>query len=280
MPYLLIFEVIVFGLFFGCLWNARRQSTFAVYRLLWTVIYGFLLEWLTLHQLQAYQYGDYIVMIDGAPLSVALGWGAIIYTAMSFSDRVDLPEWMRPLLDALLALNIDLALDALAIRSGLWEWTGVALHEEWFGVPWANFWAWFLVVSSFSMALRWLAAWQMDKLRRWFLPPAAMLLSLLALLTASELYRFIAPQSNQALPTGFLLAGSLLIILNARPKRLPTVHKPSRIIALVPLGYHAYSIYAGLTLGVFITQPLLGVIAVMMLIMSLLLHRWVWIAHV
>ena len=62
----------------------------------------------------------------------------------------------RPLLDGLLALNIDLALDAVAIRLGFWDW-GQGFSFQYFGVPYANFWAWFWVVTSFSLGYRILA---------------------------------------------------------------------------------------------------------------------------
>src|SRR5262249_24211695 len=138
------------ALFAGCLWDAARRGKFDVLELLWGGFYGFLLEWLTIKQLSDYHYGRFLIMVDGAPLAVALGWAVIIYTSMRFSTQIKLPEAARPILDALLALNIDLALDAVAIRLGMWIWVGVRLDQQWFGVPWANFWAWFIVVWHFQ----------------------------------------------------------------------------------------------------------------------------------
>src|SRR5258708_34003991 len=97
------------------------------------------------------------MMIGGATISVALGWAVVIYTSMRFSSKIRLPEAARPILDALIALNIDLAMDVVAIRLGIWAWTGVRLDQQWFGVPWVNFWARCLVgwgVSGYLSALR------------------------------------------------------------------------------------------------------------------------------
>lgn len=54
---------------------------------------------------------------------------------MEFSDRIKLPEPVRPALDALLGLNIDLALDAIVIRLGMWTWGVIGINDQWFGVP-------------------------------------------------------------------------------------------------------------------------------------------------
>src|SRR5947209_839898 len=137
-------------LFCGCLWHAARQDRFRVIELLSAACFGVLLEWLSIRQLQAYHYAQFLVMIDGALLCIGLGWAVIIYASMEFASSVQLPQAARPMLVALLALQVDLVLDAVAIRLGLWTWHGVGANEQWFGVPWANFWAWFIVVWSYS----------------------------------------------------------------------------------------------------------------------------------
>ena len=81
-----------------------------------------LLEWATIQQLSAYEYGHFLVMLGPVPVVVGVAWGTIIYGVRSFSDKTNLPEWARPVLDALMALNIDLSLDATAIRLGMWDW--------------------------------------------------------------------------------------------------------------------------------------------------------------
>ena len=73
------------------------------------MIYGVLLEYGAIMTFHAYVYGHFLIMIFGAvPLCIGVSWGMIIYTAMETSDRFALPWYLRPILDALLALTIDL----------------------------------------------------------------------------------------------------------------------------------------------------------------------------
>jgi hypothetical protein len=55
-----------------------------------------------------------------------------------------------------LAISLDLAFDAVAIRMGLWTWRDVGLEQGWFGVPAGNFYAWLFVTWSFSLVTRWI----------------------------------------------------------------------------------------------------------------------------
>ena len=95
-------------------------------------------------------------MLGPVPLCIGVDWGVILYSAMSFADTLTWPRWATPALVGLLGLNIDLSMDAVAIRQDMWHWNLLALNEQWFGVPWANFYAWFIVLCSAS-ALFWLA---------------------------------------------------------------------------------------------------------------------------
>ena len=239
--------------------------------LLWTGLYGFLLEWLTIKQLHAYHYGAFLFMIDGAPLCIALGWAVIIYASMHFSSNIQLGDTARPLLDALLALNIDLAFDTIAIRLGMWVWTGVAFNEQWFGVPWANFWAWFVVVWSFSTCIRLYRHWQAYFIRRWLYVPLSMALSLLTLVLSSELFRFMSDSSSHAIATIFLLVGSLAVILKARP-RSSERHAARRFSLLVPTAFHLFGLAAGLGAGIYAQQPVLALLGMVMLALSLSIH--------
>ena len=271
-PYFVVFECMVYGLFAACLWDAHRHGRFAVLELVWTVVYGFLLEWITLKQLTAYHYGVFVLMLDGAPLAIAVGWAVIIYASLRFSDALDLPDATRPVLDALLALNVDLTLDTVAIRLGMWFWTGVERDAQWFGVPWANFWAWFLVVWAFSTCLRALRGWQRDRLRRWLYAPFAVLLSLLGLVIANSLFHLLTDPHAQALASAFVLAASLWIVAGHRP-RLLAGHRHSRIVRAAPLAFHLFALASGFLSGIFSREPWLAVVGVGMLLVGLWLHH-------
>jgi hypothetical protein len=244
----------------------------AVLELLWTGLYGFLLEWLTIRQLHAYQYGPFWLSIDGAPLAIGLAWAVIIYASMGLSNQIQLAQPARPILDALLALNLDLGLDIIAIRLGLWAWTGVGLKEQWFGVPWVNVWAWFIVVWSYSGFIRALRPWQARRYGKWLYAPTAMGLSLIVLAATSELYTItVGKISNDGLAAWLLVLGSLALVLAARPQVL-RIRKPEPFFSLVPFVYHAFAILSGLGSGIFARQPILGLIALGMVVAGLLIH--------
>ena len=57
-------------------------------------------------------------------------------------------------------------MDAVAIRLGMWDW-GLGFTQQYFGVPYVNFWAWFWVVFSFSLGLRLLGHASSQIVRRW-----------------------------------------------------------------------------------------------------------------
>ena len=113
-------------------------------------------------------------MLGPVPVVIGVAWGTIIYSVRAFSDSTNLPVWARPVLDGLLAINLDLSMDAVAIRLGMWDW-GNGLDFQYFGVPYNNFWAWFWVVFSFSLSLRLLSKlpgfWG-----RWLSPAGAIIL--------------------------------------------------------------------------------------------------------
>src|SRR5262249_3610905 len=119
----LLLEVGVYILAISCLRHAWAHGSSRLVALVAGMIYGVLIEYGAILTFHAYVYGHFLIMIFGAvPLCIGVSWGLIIYTAMETSDRFALPWYLRPIVDALLALTIDLSMDAIAIRLGLWTW--------------------------------------------------------------------------------------------------------------------------------------------------------------
>ena len=141
-PYFMILELITYALLAVCARHAWQRGGHVVWQLAAGVVFGVLLELGTIQQLHVYHYGRFLVMAGEVPLSVGVAWGCIIYSVRLFSDASSLPLAARPIFDGLLALNIDLSMDAIAIRLGMWDW-GQGFQAGYFGVPYANFWAWF-----------------------------------------------------------------------------------------------------------------------------------------
>lgn len=274
-PYFLTFEVLMFGLFGFCLRHAARTGRPFVLRLLAGLVFGVVLEAATLRQLNTYHYGRFLVMIGDVPLVIGVGWSVIIYTSQLYSDATSLPEWARPVLDGLLALSLDLGVDTVAIRLGFWNW-GQGLNFQYFGVPFANFWAWFWVVASFSVGSRWLF-YRPDWIGRWLSPVLAIAVGLLGVIGTNA---FIVLGLPRGLIEIFVQAtvwasGVLLILLRPRLNVRPL----ASIAVYVPLILHAYFLGVGLISGALLNPPLLLLISFSLIGLATYLHWPTVVSH-
>ena len=55
------------------------------------------------------------------------------------------------MLDGLLVVAIDLLMDPMMVKVGNWQWIGGGIY---YGIPFGNFWGWFIVVVCSSGAFR------------------------------------------------------------------------------------------------------------------------------
>ncbi len=282
--YFIAFEIIVFSLAIFAAIHAWRRAPSILWQLIAGMLFGVLLEWATIQQLEAYEYGRFLIMIGDIPIVIGVSWGLIIYSARLFSDATTLPAWARPIMDALLALNIDLAMDAVAIRLGMWDW-GQGLQFEYFGVPWANFWAWFWVIFSFSTAIR-LFTRPQNWVGRWLAPFLAIIVGTLGVLGTNALIVFVLVPAGWYVPSvGIVLGGALLLLLMLRPKlRVTASTSPtgnsrtrgqavSNLTFIIPAAFHLYFLLAGLISGVIFEPPFLLFVSLAMAIIALLLHK-------
>lgn len=268
-PYFLLFELIIYIQFALCLRHAWRLGAANLLRLFAGILFGIALELATIRQLHAYQYGQFLLMILDVPLCIGVAWGCIIYSVMEFSNSASLPYFTRPVLDALLALNIDLALDTVAIRLGFWDW-GQGLRFQYFGVPYANFWAWFWVVFFFSLGYR-LFAQRKDWVGIWISPLLGWALGLIGVLGTNALIAFIIPLALHIWTVSLLLTIALILILVLRPRL--HVSPPPALVFWIPFLTHAYVLIAGLLSGVILDPPILLLVGLLMLAVALYLHR-------
>jgi hypothetical protein len=266
--YIYAAELLLFIIFFLCLYHAWKSGWPAVLQLLAEAAFGVLLELATIRQLEAYSYGPFAVMVFDVPLVIGLAWGSMIYTARLFSEATNLPEWARPLLDALLVLNIDLSMDAIAIRLGMWNW-GHGLQFQYFGVPYANFWAWFWVVFCFSAGLRlFVSRW--GWIGRWLAPFIALGVGLLGVVFTNQLITYSIPVASHEIAVGVVILASLVIVLVLRP-RLKS--HSAALAGWVPLIMHLYFLAAGLISGILLNIPFLLAVSLAMLFLSVFVHR-------
>lgn len=248
--------------------HAWQHGTTHVLRLVAGIVFGVSLELATIRQIHAYQYGQFLIMILDVPLCIGVAWSCILYSVMEFSDASSLPYFARPILDAFLALNIDLSLDAVAIRFGFWDW-GMGLRAQYFGVPWANFWAWFWVIFFFSLGYRLLAR-RTNWIGTWLAPLLAYLVGLVGVLGTNALIVFGIAQSIRTQFIFIILALAFVILLLLRPKfHLTTV---PALTFWIPFITHAYILIAGLLARIVLALPFLLLMGVIMTIIAFVLH--------
>lgn len=282
-PVFILFEALTLLLFVACAWHAARQGRYRVLELFASLVFGVFLEWMTLRQLEAYHYGRFLLMVDGAPICIGLGWAVIIYSGMEFTKNLEMPDFARPFLVGLLALNIDLAMDAVAIRLGFWNWV-IPLDIQWFGVPYGNFWAWFIVATSYSGMVYLLRArgWHTARQswRVWLYPLIAIAGATLILVATNYAFATLFGQSDigSALAMVLLIYLGVVVVFVSRPKCIPA-ERLDWVAFSVPLLFHLFFTIVGFTSGIYMRQTILAVIGLFMFAAGMYIHLWPWYTH-
>jgi hypothetical protein len=283
---IVVFEVLGYACLGLCIWHALHQGSLRRARLIELgigVLYGLTLETLTIVQLHAYQYGHFLIMFGPVPLSVAVGWGIILYSAMAFADSLAFPLWAAPALVGLLGLNIDLAMDAVAIRVNMWHWLGFAGNQEWFGVPYANFYAWFIVLCSCSALL-----WRVRSftVRPGWRGPLAALGALVGSVVILSLLDELVVQYDRHggiawLPVVIVVSGALGVVGWGIWVMRSTAHPSTReapinilIPTIVPFYFHFFFLSMLFVADIVVHLPALLAISLAMVTVSLVLHGW------
>lgn len=177
----ILFELMVYltaALLLGHCW---RQHRLIFWVAILGMIYSATIEFADMYFDKAYYYGDFLVMLGPAPyalpLQVAVAWGEIIALVMLLTARLPLSWPLLALVDAFLAVSIDLTLDPVVSRGivmdsvfvdcagasgpqagyglGFWVWcVNPGERHFWQGVPLENFMGWFVLVATFSFGIR------------------------------------------------------------------------------------------------------------------------------
>jgi len=266
--YFILYEITLFLQLVFCLPHAWKHGIPNLLRLFAGILFGVSLELATIRQLHAYAYGQFFIMVLDVPLGIGVAWGSILYGVMEFSDASNLPYWARPVLDGLLALNIDLSLDAVAIRFGFWDW-GQGLRFQYFGVPYANFWGWFWVIFFFSLGYR-LFASRKDWVGIWLSPFVAFIVGLFGVLGTNALITFLIPAEYRGLVVAVTIGFALIFTIAQRPKFYLTP-VPS-LTFWVPFITHAYVLIAGLMADMILDPPFLLVVGLVVTAIAFYLH--------
>jgi hypothetical protein len=156
-PVYLLIEIGATVFFVIAAWLALRRGRLPFLELVSAAIFGLLLEQANQVIFETYEYSpEFVLAIDRAPIVIGLTWALIIAGAMRITDALGVRQRYAPVADSVLAIMLDLAFDAVAIRMGLWTWRDIGPEMGWFGVPAGNFYAWLFVTFGFSLFTRWL----------------------------------------------------------------------------------------------------------------------------
>ncbi len=272
-------EVSALILFVIGLRRSWKYSGFRALEFATIFIYGVLLEELDMRIFKSYHYGpDFFLVAWHVPLSIAWLWAVILASSMALSDRTGIPEPLRPFLDALLAVWLDLSIDAIAIRVGYWSWV-IPLEEGWFGVPAGNLYAWMWVAFSFSLCVRVIrlfckknTKWAWGYLAVPFFSYALLFISMSSVGWMGTLLGFQTQNERLYVFAGQFLIFFIIVVCGWAKRRGDQIRlDPFWIWARMFI--HIYFIIAFFFFGIYQNSPILGWIAFLVLVGELAFHR-------
>ncbi|MGI8871239.1 MAG: carotenoid biosynthesis protein [Candidatus Limnocylindria bacterium] len=257
---------------------AARRGRLPLLELLSAAMFGILLEEGDQLIFGSYHYAaDWILKLDRAPIAIGLTWALILAGAMRITDALGVQRRYAPFVDALLAISLDLAFDAIAIRIGLWTWRGVPSNEGWFGVPAGNFYAWLFVALGFSLVTRWLRVPATRRPRLAWLQLLAPIPAYAILIGGLTPFIVLKPMVDQTHGGGLSLFGVALVAFTVQAGRgmliaeREAAHAADRAMLdlrmafLSRLAIHAFFLAALLVLGLATREPVLLAAAVALL---------------
>jgi uncharacterized membrane protein len=129
-------------------WGRKKATFFFTFAL----VYGFILEEITVTQSGYYEYNpNSWIMLGSTQMAVPFCWTAVIYSCIRViegrKELAGLAHLEKGLLAGVLAVSIDVGIDAVFANYGLWRWE----EWQWLGVPLANYTAWFMAVGGFTV---------------------------------------------------------------------------------------------------------------------------------
>ena len=271
-------------------WLAFRRGRLPFLELVSAATFGLLLEEGDQLIFETYHYSpDFMLTIDRAPVVIGLTWAVIIAGAMRITDALGVRRRYAPVVDSVLAIMLDLAFDAVAIRMGLWTWRDIGPEMGWFGVPGGNFYAWLFVTLGFSLVTRRLrdAAHRRRGLE-WLqlLVPIPAFVILLASIVPFAIVKPLVDSDPGGGLALFALTLAAFVALGAwaiwgpdrsRPNGAAVAILDLRLTFLTRLAIHLFFLGAIVATGIAVREPILLVVALVMLgaeaPLSVLVHR-------
>ena len=271
--YQVIFELASFALTSLVVFHAIKRGRGGIIKVMSLIIFGICLEYLSIPFTGAYHYSGFIFMLGPAPVSIGLFWMCIIYSAMETSDRLKIKEWTKPFLDGLLALNIDLAMDAIAIRLGFWHW---GIQGQWYGVPYANFFGWFNFVFAYSAITRFLRQYlEKNGQKKWIdyswllgIPPALGIV----LLSNSVMILNLEINTQVILLVCLAISSASIVFIFNKWSKSPHIKRRDWYILATPFFFHIFFLIVLLEQGFFKSAPMLLLVSISMMVLGLGVH--------
>lgn len=91
--------------------------------------------------------------IGHVPLLVPIAWFIMLPACWRLAEMIDGTAWQRAAVAAFGMLAWDLLLDPQMVNWGFWVWENVPTIS-WFGIPFINYFGWFLVSLLMTLILR------------------------------------------------------------------------------------------------------------------------------
>jgi hypothetical protein len=277
-PVFLVLELGAATFFIIACWLALRRGRLPFLELVSAATFGLLLEQGNQIIFETYEYSsEFALAIDRAPIVIGLTWALIIAGAMRITDALGVRRRYAPVVDSVLAISLDLAFDAVAIRMGLWTWRDIGPEQGWFGVPAGNFYAWLFVTWSFSLLTRWLRdASHRRQVLEWLqllVPIPAFALLLLTMVPFTVVKPLVDSEPGGGL---WLFAASLLAFVaiagwavwgsdRGTPDGARDAILDLRLAFATRLAIHLVFVVALVWLGLAVSTPVLLGVAVLML---------------
>lgn len=256
--------------------------------LILSVIYALLFENINIYLSKghpgSYFYNPgFVFYVWNTPLFVALAWAILIYTAMHLSDLLRIKTMAKPFLDALIVVMIDLMLDVVAVRQGIWTWIGTSQVQGWFGVPADNFIGWLFAVFMFSFLFRYFTRSDDDMINKttrteyFFLLPVFAYLGMLVLFSFINLAEDIF---NLTKSEEVLLFWGLIILFAAMLREKETYPKiilesdnyTVFAIIVTRLAFYAYIMWSMALMNIYVEDFVTAIIIVMILTAEILIY--------
>ena len=267
------------ALFFaGAAVLALRRGRLPFLELLSAAAFGILLEEGDQLLFETYHYSpDWVLVIDRAPVVIGLTWALIIAGAMRLTDGLGVRRRYAPVVDAVLAISLDLAFDAVAIRMGLWTWREIGPEQGWFGVPAGNFYAWLFVTVGFSTVTRWIRDGSGRDARREWLQLLSPIPAWGILLAGLLPFIWLKPLTDDAPGGGLALFGLTLVAFCAisvwavwGPDRIEPDGQRAAILDLrlafaTRIAIHLFFLGALLYLGLATSLPVLLIVSLLLI---------------